>query len=459
MRKLVFTKEMLEDYYENRFAKDLNDFFIIENVGNAQYVEGFKKSLQFVFNSHSISYANAADPRLWPKSDSSNAPAKLPKQEISHKYGKRGAEEEILFIAFISYMFASEEAVCRLTGGGLLEALLHGQKHAKNDDELASCMSAFGFPWIRLAIGMELSSFLSKYQDELCIHIKEEVEAIRDAMTLVVPYMSDKLIPFLKKWDNGSFCAKIRFFDTLSEHLNDCISRELTVFYRSLFYEHKGLSHLSFTQREFDEYYKKRFPQQLCNYFSDAKFKGNYLLILDVPYNNNKRWEDGNPGGNIADNFMFATFILFLTMAQQSILEIAKDSSEDFHQCTGWPMISSGPGGGPYLHPLYMLEYAGLAPMKYESHLLSEMVKRYFPYFRQEINTILNGNVNSTKDIMIGKRFVEAIKNGNGARINKYLDKEEKSIQNLLVKWPTSSAKSLKQLLEDENIPIILEYK
>jgi hypothetical protein len=54
---------------------------------------------------------------------------------------------------------------------------------------------------------------------------------------------------------------------------------------------------------------------------------------------------------------------------------------------------------------------------------------------------------------------VEAIKNGNGARIKKYLDKEEKSIQNLLVKWPTSSAKSLKQLLEDENIPIILEYK
>ena len=49
MRKLVFTKEMLEDYYENRFAKDLNDFFIIENVGNAEYVEGFKKCLAVCF--------------------------------------------------------------------------------------------------------------------------------------------------------------------------------------------------------------------------------------------------------------------------------------------------------------------------------------------------------------------------------------------------------------------------
>ena len=439
MRKFVFTKELLEDYYKNRFVEDLNSLFIIENIDNAEYVKEFKTDLHYAINPPIL-------PTLFSIMHRSTNSVTSSQEETILMNDRREDEEEVLFAALISFMFVSENTIYRLTGG-------------KNEKEVAFCLSAFGFPWLYPVTRMGLSDFLSKYQDELCIHIKEEVEAIRDAMTLVVPYMSDKLIPFLKKWDNGSFCAKIRFFDTLSEHLNDCISRELTVFYRSLFYEHKGLSHLSFTQREFDEYYKKRFPQQLCNYFSDAKFKGNYLLILDVPYNNNKRWEDGNPGGNIADNFMFATFILFLTMAQQSILEIAKDSSEDFHQCTGWPMISSGQGGGPYLHPLYMLEYAGLAPMKYESHLLSEMVKRYFPYFRQEINTILNGNVNSTKDIMIGKRFVEAIKNGNGARIKKYLDKEEKSIQNLLVKWPTSSAKSLKQLLEDENIPIILEYK
>ena len=85
---------------------------------------------------------------------------------------------------------------------------------------------------------------------------------------------------------------------------------------------------------------------------------------------------------------MFATFILYFTLAQQSILEIAKEASDDFHQYSGWPMISSGPGGGPYLHPLYMLEYAGLAPTKYEAPLLLEMAKHYFPYLRQEMNTI-----------------------------------------------------------------------
>ena len=62
-------------------------------------------------------------------------------------------------------------------------------------------------------------------------------------------------------------------------------------------------------------------------------------------------------------------------------------------------------------------------------------------------------------DSITGKRFVEAIRNRNRLRIKQYLDNEEKSIQELLTKWPTSSANSLKQLLEEENIPIILDYK
>ena len=315
MRKLVFTKEMLKDYYENRYFDDLNSLFTIENIGDVEYVKEFKTYLQYVFNPPIL-------PKLFSMMDRSTNPVASSQEEAFLMDDKRGAEEEVLFIALISFMFASEGMIYRLTG-------------AKNEKEVASCMSAFGFPWIRLATGMELSSFLSKFRYKLSIHIKEEVEAIRDAMTLVVPFMSEKLIPFLEKWDNGSLCAKIRFFDTLSEHLNDCVRRELTVFYRSCFYVHKGLSYLSFTHREFDEYYKKRFPQQLCNYFSDAKYKGNYLLILHAPYYHNKRWEDGNPGGNIADNFMFATFILYMTLAQQSILEIAKEFSDDFHQCTG----------------------------------------------------------------------------------------------------------------------------
>lgn len=439
MRKLVFTKELLEDYYKNRFVEDLNSYFIIENIDNAEYVKGFKTDLHYAINPPIL-------PRLFSIMHRSTNPVTSSQEEAFLMNDRRKDEEEVLFATLISFMFASEGTVYRLTG-------------ARNEKEVASCLSAFGFPWLYPVTRMGLSDFLSEFRDRLSIYIKEEVEAIRDAMTLVMPFMSEKLISFLEKWDNGSFCEKIRFFDTFSEHLSDNISKELTIFYRSFFYEHKGLSCLSFTQREFDEYFKNRFPQQLRHYFNNAKNKGNYCLILDVTYRNNIRWEDGNLGGNIRDNFMFSTFVLFMTLAQQSILEIAKESSEDFHQCTGWPMISSGPGGGPYLHPLYMLEYAGLAPKKYEAPLLSEMVKCYFPYFRQEINTILNGKMKVINDSITGKRFVEAIRNRNRLRIKQYLDNEEKSIQELLTKWPTSSANSLKQLLEEENIPIILEYK
>ena len=427
MKKQPFTTELLEDYYENRFFKDLKSFFTIEKIGDAEYVKGFKTSLQFIFNQPS-------------------APSLLVQQSAIPPKKKRGTEEEILFLALLSFMFSSEEAINRLTG-------------SEEKEKAASCMTDFGFPWLYSANSMELSSFLTKYSDTLDIHIEKEVYAIHDAMTLVEPFMLEKLIPFLRNWDNGSLCMKIRFFDTLSEHLHDCIDRGLRDFYRSRFYKHKGLSGLSLTHQEFYAYYNERFPQQIRSYFSDAEDKGNYLLILGVPYNNNKRWDDGNPGRDIKDNFMFATFILYFTLAQQSILEIAKEASDDFHQYSGWPMISSGPGGGPYLHPLYMLEYAGLAPKKYEAPLLLEMVEHYFPYFRQEMNTIINGNVNAAKNAEAGKRFVEAIKNRKRSQINKYLDKEEKNIKELLAKWQTSSADSLRKLLIDENLPVQLECK
>ena len=75
------------------------------------------------------------------------------------------------------------------------------------------------------------------------------------------------------------------------------------------------------------------------------------------------------------------------------------------------------------------------------------------------MNTILNGSVYAAKSPEAGKCFVEAIKNRKRSQIKKYLDKEEKIILDLLAKWPTSSADTLNELLIEENIPIILEYK
>ena len=146
-------------------------------------------------------------------------------------------------------------------------------------------------------------------------------------------------------------------------------------------------------------------------------------------------------------------------MAEQSILDVAPKASNDFHKAFGWPMISSGPGAGPYLHPLKMLEYAGLSPMKYEAPLLLEYVKKVFCYLRQEMNTILNRRDSVVKDQEACRRFFEQCDGHVRSRIRKYLDCQEKSIQELLAKWPTSPHDCWYKALESEGIPIMMPIK
>jgi hypothetical protein len=424
MRKFRFTKELIADYYDNRFASDLRAFFDINRFQGAEYVQGFKTEMYRVFH-----------PFGW---DDATIIGHSPNDVVIPHRKKRCAEEEILFIALISFMFATEEAISRRTRDVSIK-------------EIATAMSAFGFPWLYAVDRMDLSSFLSLNHINENIWIKEEVDAIRDAMTLVEPFMLDQLIPFLKTWKGGSFCLQIRHFESFGEYLHESITDELIMFYRKRFYSYCGLLGLELTHREFEEYYTQRFPQQLKKYFADATMKGNYLKILYVPFHNNHRWEDGNPGGNAKDNFMFATLFLFMTLAEQSIIKYARESEDDFHQSTGWPIIYSGPGAGPYLHPLKMLDYAGLSPLKCEAPLLAAITKRLFPYLRQDMFAILNGKEGPMKDCAAGKRLHEAINDGKRPLIKRYILKGETDIQNLLSLW-ANSPKPWSEILENEGM-------
>ena len=429
MRKFNFTKERLAEYYENRFPRDLREFFMIDRVGGADYVQGFKTSMHDVFHPVSLFMTS---PLFSGEND--NVDNQSPKNKRSDK-----DEEEILFIALVSFMYASDYAIYR---------------RAKNISikEIASSMSAFGFLWFRSVESMDLSCFLSLYHVREDIYLKEELNAIRNAMTLVEPYMFDRLIPFLNNWDGGYFNEEIRHFETLRDYIHNSIIKGLTTFYRQKFYKYCGLTGIEFTHREFDDYYNNRFPQQLRDYFSEAKKEENYLKIIYVPFHNNCRWEDGNPGGNANDNFLFATLFLYMTLAEQSILKYTKESEADFHRCTGWPLIYSGPGAGPYLHPLRMLEYAGLSPMKYEAPLLAEMTKRIFPYLRQDMFAILNGKEGPMKDKAAGKRLNEAIKDGKSKLIKAYMETGEKDIQDMLAVWTSSPAESWSEILENQGM-------
>ena len=122
-------------------------------------------------------------------------------------------------------------------------------------------------------------------------------------------------------------------------------------------------------------------------------------------------------------------------------------------------MISSGPGAGPYLHPLKMLEYAGLSPMKYEAPILLEVVKKVFYYLRMDMNAILNAKQSAIKDKEAASRFFEQCDGQVRPRIRKYLDREEESIKNLLVKWIASPEDCWYKILKSEGIPPMMKMK
>lgn len=433
MKQFHFTNEHLKDYYENRFNEDLKRFFEIEK-------DNYDVEVVTEIHSHQLHNISSALALSFFFPTITNSDSTVAKNAVSHRI--KNNEEEVLFFALISFMFATEQTV-------------YVKSTDKNHKELASCMNACGFPWINAVERMNLYNFLSLFIKEE-IYFKEEAEAIRDAMLLVEPFMLDKVIPVIKKWNCGVLNNKSNY----DESIDTIISKRIRVGLLHLirdYFEYHGLTGVEVSGKIISKYYSEHFFDQLKKYFSGAKEKDNYLEILSVDWDNNHRETDGNPGRNVTENLMFASMVLYMVMAEQSILENAPNVIKDYHKCSGWPMIYSGPGSGPYLHPLMMLYYAGLSPMKYETQLLLEVLNKTFPFLRQEMHALLNGK--QIKDEESGQRFLDSIRQGRTKpQIKKYLEEEEKSIKHLLNKWITSSSQSWSQILE-EGVRIQKEIK
>jgi hypothetical protein len=405
MRKMWFDEERLKMYYLNRFVSDLEDYFSIPNDAT-----GFKY---------------VGDPKR---------PSRI--------FYRSSAEHQLMFIALTSYMLAAEEVLMRKVSN-------------YPNYELYECLNMFGYPIAPIAkAGYELESMLKHYKitDELwCI---EEMNALRDAMKVVEPFMDDTLTRHLKNWNNGFFA------ELISEEMFDKIHRIITEGLQMLYsqrYTYQGLTGAVVTYQDIAAYYRNCYYDQFKKYFSCATDEGTYLKVLRVYDHGNERWADEMPGRDAKENLLFASIMLYLVMAEQSILDTVPNASNDFHKAFGWPMISSGPGGGPYLHPLKMLEYAGLSPKKYEAPLLLIYTKKVFYYLRQEMNTILNRRDSVIKDKEAACRFFEQCDGHAKSRIRKYLDRQEKSIQDLLIKWTTSPEDCWYKMLESEGIPIMNE--
>ena len=216
--------------------------------------------------------------------------------------------------------------------------------------------------------------------------------------------------------------------------------------------DYRGLFNIEFRPDLIRKYYSTLFVSQLRGYFCDNEDKGTYIVINDVDDHFNHRLADEMPGSNINENLMFASSLLYMIIAQQSIETIAPEAKEDFHRCTGWPQICSDSNIIKRSHPLEILKNAKLYPMKYESVIFHEFAKKVFGFLRQEINTLLNEKTFPMKDVAAGKHFVEKIDGHKRSNIKKYLNRQEKSILEFFEKWATSPQQTWDDMLKDEGI-------
>ena len=407
MRKLCIDEERLDGYYTNRFVSDLEDYFSIPNDTN---------EIKYVGKPH------------WP----------------SRIFYHSSAEHQMMFIALTSYMLSAEEVLMR-------------RIPSSPNYEFYECLNMFGFPIAPIAKARYgLESMLKHYEITNEIWCFDEIAALRNAMNIVEPFMNERFLHHMKTWNNGYFVEFIT--DDIQTKIHRVITEGLQMLY-SKYFTYRGLTGTVLSHRDFADYFPRLYFEQFEKYFSCATDKGTYLEVLHVYDQGNERWADEMPGQSAKENLLFASIMLYQVMAEQSILDVAPKASNDFHKAFGWPMISSGPGGGPYLHPLKMLEYAGLSPMKYEAPLLLEYVKKVFYYLRQEMNTILNRRDSVIKDKEAACRFFEQCDGHARSRIRKYLDRHEKSVQELLVKWTTSPEDCWYKMLESEGIPLMMPIK
>ena len=407
MRELRFDEKRLDKYYTNHFVSDLEDYFSIPNDTN---------EIKYVGKPH------------WPSNIFYHSPA----------------EHQMMFIALTSYMLSAEEVLMR-------------RIPSSPNYEFYECLNMFGFPIAPISKARYgLESMLKHYEITQELWTFDEIVALRNAMKVVEPFMNERFLHHMKTWNNGFFAEFIT--DDIQVKIHHVITEGLQMLY-SIHYKYQGLTGAVLNHHDFAGYYPSRFFEQFKKYFSCATDEGTYLQVLQVYDHGNKRWADEMPGRTPKENLLFASIMLYLVLAEQSILDTAPNASNDFHKAFGWPMISSGPGGGPFLHPLKMLEYAGLSPMKYEAPLFLEYVKKVFYYLRQEMNTILNRRDSVIKDKEAAVRFFEHCDGHVRSRIRKYLDRQEKSIQDLLIKWTTSSEDCWYKMLESEGIPLMNEIK
>ncbi|MBR5604455.1 MAG: hypothetical protein IKW51_09725 [Bacteroidales bacterium] len=413
MQEFILNSESLENYYEKYLQNDVK--LTADSIGGCHYRDFMSPLLIVALEGPSVS-PNARIYRF---------------------------EDEVLYLSFMAFIFATESSLYRIMGG--------------DKAKCESFMNEFGFLWLPAVLRKSINSYI--FNDDN-IHFQEDVEIISNALDIVKPFMKIKLEDFV----TNRYSEKDADFNI--GLLNEYIAKELEEALFSLrrsFFKYKGLVGIDVSRSKIRKYLDERFSEQFKGYFPTSTDMGGYLQTQYVSssYPSLPRLEDGNPGSNPSENLMFSAILLYKYIAQQALLTATKNNYDAvtlFHKYTGWPSIYTGPGAGPYLHPLKMLEDAGLLPLKSEVVLFSEVLKDVISVLRQEFDAALNGREQSMKDNPMYDQFISTIRQGRiKHNIKVYMDEEVQNIQDLIVKWGESSTTPCYLFLEEYNLGTMIQ--
>ena len=409
MKGLIITNELLDNYYREYLENDVK----ITAIHGCDYHICFYDSQRGV-----LAAAYALGNGL----------------NISHRKITRTISlvDEVIYLSFMAFMYALEDS---------LERILGSSARTK--------MNNLDFSWLPTC-GRSLTSFIF----DANIHNQEEAGIICEALNVVKPYMMQKLTNMVGLLQTDK---EPSFINELKKHTNRELEYAMFQVRRNYF-KYKGLIGIDVSRSKIKKYLDERFNDHFKGYFPVATDEGGYLQTLQVSSNfySLPRLEDGNPGTNPSENLMFVAILLYMYVAQQAILTVTKhnyDTVKLFHKYTGWAYISTGPGSGPYLHPLKMLEYAGLLPMKCETLLFSDVVMDVFGVLQEELNSALNGRQKDKKNNAVYDQFISTIRQGRiKHNIKVYMDNEVRNIQDLIDKWGKSSTTSCWNFLEENGL-------
>ncbi len=448
MRKMQLSQEGLERYFYGMFHRAFNRYFEVN--GNAEGIDTSDVLLRY--NEFWIGARGNGAPAAAIVAEAVakygeeeafrrlSAPVERPRVPIHRPFGRRLEEKDFYFMALASCIYAAQTIVRSV------------DEVAQKDIE--RCFTAMRFP-VFAGVNTrfyELPEFLKYSGFERHIDFKEGVETYREAVNLAIPVVSRKLERYF-----GNMGSSRYFWEKLNEFFRLGLQR-LTVATSP-----QGLSGITFTTGSFWDYYNNKFFTHLRKYFSVICQNGSEC-VLHMPDRQNNRLGNETPSDNPQENFLFSAILIYMIIAQQAILENAPEAEADFHRCTLWPQLCSGPGVGPYLHALAMLEEARLLPRKSEALLLAEAVDVVFPIMHQFFCSVINGwGKSAFRNEASRQRFQQHFKGYGRTRlrgqVKRYAEAERGKIRELIVAWATSPDSCMYTFLSNHDTPIQLDIK